>query len=92
MAQYKDRRGNPRLGHRLAEILLVSPHTMTAHAALEEMDRARGIVAEAMAAAPDLTAELVEDHECYRNPAVKRALVEALVRAGLPERRTSPAS
>ena len=63
-----------------------------AHAALGEMDRARAIVAEAMAAAPDLTAELVEDHECYRDPAVKRALVEALVRAGLPERGTSPAS
>ena len=55
-----------------------------AHAALGESGRAREIIAEALAAAPDLTAELVEYHECYRDPAVKRTLIEVLVAAGLP--------
>jgi adenylate cyclase len=56
------------------------------HAALGDLARAREIVAEAMANASDLTTEFVEDHELYRHPTVKGALVAHLVRAGLPER------
>ncbi len=56
-----------------------------AHAALGETARAREIVAEAVASTPDLTAEFIEAQECYRDPAVKRKLVETLVQAGLPE-------
>jgi adenylate cyclase len=55
-----------------------------AHAALGEPDRAREIVAEAVANAPDLTTDYVEFHECYRDPATKRKLLELLARAGLP--------
>jgi class 3 adenylate cyclase len=61
------------------------------HAALGENERAREIVAEALAAAPGLTAELVVTHECYRDPAVKRRLIDLLVGAGLPERAAVPA-
>jgi class 3 adenylate cyclase/TolB-like protein len=57
-----------------------------AHAALGDLARAREIVAEAMANAPDLTIEFVEDHEIYRDPAVKSALGAHLIRAGLSER------
>ena len=56
-----------------------------AHAALGETDRAREIVAEAIANAPDLTTDYVEFHEWYRDPVTKRTLIEFLVRAGLPE-------
>ncbi len=63
-----------------------------AHAALGETERAREIVAEAVAATPDLTTEAVEYHECYRDPAVKRGLIDLLVRAGLPERAAAPAA
>ncbi len=56
-----------------------------AHAALGESERAREIVAEALAAAPGLTAELIETHECYRDPAVKRRLIDLLIGAGLAE-------
>jgi adenylate cyclase len=62
------------------------------HAALGEDERAREIVAEALAAAPDLTAEFVNFHECYRDPAIKQALIDTLVRAGLPERIAAPAT
>ncbi len=55
-----------------------------AHAALGEPDRAREIVAEAVANAPDLTADYVEFHECYRDPTTKRKLLELLACAGLP--------
>ena len=56
-----------------------------AHAALGETARAREIVAEAIASAPDLTTEFVENHEWYRDATIKRTLIEFLVRAGLPE-------
>ena len=56
-----------------------------AHAAIGETTRARAIVAEAIASAPDLTTEFVENHEWYREAAIKRILIEFLVRAGLPE-------
>jgi adenylate cyclase len=56
-----------------------------AHAALGETARAREIVAEAIASAPDLTTDFVENHEWYREAAIKRTLIEFLVRAGLPE-------
>jgi adenylate cyclase len=57
-----------------------------AHAALGEADRARDIVAEAIASAPELTTQSIEDREFYRDPAIKQRLVELLARAGLPER------
>ena len=56
-----------------------------AHAALGETARAREIVAEAIANAPDLTTDYVEFHEFYRDPVTKRKLIELLVSAGLPE-------
>ncbi len=55
-----------------------------AHAALGETARAREVVAEAIASAPDLTTDFVENHEWYRDAAIKRTLIESLVRAGLP--------
>ena len=57
-----------------------------AHAALGETARAREVVAEAIASAPDLTTDFVENHEWYRDAGIKRTLIEFLVRAGLPER------
>jgi hypothetical protein len=57
-----------------------------AHEALGELTRACEIVAEAIASDHDLTTEYVEDHEFYRDPAIKRALIDLLIRAGLPER------
>jgi adenylate cyclase len=56
-----------------------------AHAALGETARGREVVAEAIASAPDLTTDFVENHEWYRDAAIKRTLIESLVRAGLPE-------
>jgi adenylate cyclase len=56
-----------------------------AHAALGETARAREIVTEAIASAPDLTADFVKNHEWYRDTTIKRTLIEFLVRAGLPE-------
>jgi adenylate cyclase len=52
--------------------------------ALGDEARARGIIAEAIAAVPDLTANYVEYHELYRDPAIKRTLIERLLGAGLP--------
>jgi class 3 adenylate cyclase len=52
--------------------------------ALGGLDRARQIVAEALAAAPDLTVIYVEQNELYRDREMKRLLVERLVEAGLP--------
>jgi len=57
-----------------------------AHAAIGEVGRAREIVAEAIASNSDLTTDYVETHEFYRDPAVKRTLIELLVGAGLPSR------
>ena len=54
--------------------------------ALGDEARARGIIAEAIAAVPDLTADYVEYHELYRDPAIKRTLIERLLDAGLPRR------
>lgn len=51
--------------------------------ALGEIDRARKIVAEALVSAPDLTTGYLQ-HECYRDRAVKRLLIDRVVQAGLP--------
>ncbi len=53
--------------------------------ALGDIARARDIVAEALASAPDLTAEFVREQELYRDPEVKRLLIERLTTAGLPQ-------
>ena len=63
-----------------------------AHAALGETARAREVVAEAIASAPDLTTDFVENHEWYRDTPIKRTLIESLVRAGLPERHAEQAA
>jgi len=55
-----------------------------AYAALGQPARAREIVAEALVNAPDLTTDYVEFHECYRDSATKRTLIEFLACAGLP--------
>ena len=47
-----------------------------AHAALGETARAREVVAEAIASAPDLTTDFVENHEWYRDTPIKRTLIE----------------
>jgi lipoprotein NlpI len=52
-------------------------------AALGKIDRARRIIAEAVASAPDLTTEYVRQHETYRDPEVTRTLIERLTAAGL---------
>jgi hypothetical protein len=49
-----------------------------------DLDRARQIVTEAMAAASDLTIGFIQRGECYRDPAVERLLTHRLVAAGLP--------
>ena len=53
--------------------------------ALGDIDRARQIIAEAIASAPDLTAKFVRENELYRDPEVKRTLIERLTAAGLPQ-------
>ena len=67
-------------------------YSAAAHAALGESERAREIVAEALAAAPGLTADLIAIHECYRDPAVRHRLIDLLVGAGLPEHAAVPAA
>jgi class 3 adenylate cyclase/tetratricopeptide (TPR) repeat protein len=52
--------------------------------ALGDIDRARQIVAEALTVTPDLTTNYIQQYEFYRDRAVKRLLVERLVKAGLP--------
>ncbi len=54
------------------------------HIALGNLDRARRIVGEALATAPDLTIDYIEQKECYRDSGVKKLLVERLATAGLP--------
>jgi adenylate cyclase len=55
-----------------------------AHAALAEEARAREIIAEAVANSPILTSDYVSSQELYRDPTVKRTLIERLIRLGLP--------
>ncbi len=55
-----------------------------AHVALGEMDQASKVVAEAIASAPGLTSKFVEEQEHYRDRAVTEALMDSLIRAGLP--------
>ena len=55
-----------------------------AHAALAEGTRARKIIAEAVANSPILTSDYVSSQELYRDPTVKRTLIERLIRLGLP--------
>jgi class 3 adenylate cyclase/TolB-like protein len=52
--------------------------------ALGEDLQARDVVAEAVAISPDLRSDYVRSQEYYRDPAVMRALIERLTRAGLP--------
>lgn len=52
--------------------------------ALGHIDRARRIIVEARAAAPDLTVRYVEQKESYRDQEVKRRLIDRLLEAGLP--------
>lgn len=54
------------------------------HVALGNLDRARRIVGEALAATPDLGTDYIEQKECYRDVGVKKLLVERLTMAGLP--------
>lgn len=63
-----------------------------AHVALGNHDRARQIVAEALGAAPDLTIHYVQQNEMYRDPGVKRLLIERLIEAGLPRLAVAQAS
>lgn len=53
-------------------------------AALGDVAGARQLVAEAIAAAPDLTVEYIRRMECYRDDGVKRRLIDRLIEAGLP--------
>jgi adenylate cyclase len=53
--------------------------------ALGDIDRARRIIAEAVASAPDLTMEYASQQEFYRDPEVTRTLIERLSTAGLPQ-------
>jgi len=52
--------------------------------ALGDLDRARKIVAEALATNPDLTTDYIQQRETYRDPTVKRLLIDRLAEAGLP--------
>ncbi len=54
--------------------------------ALGDIERARKLVAEALASAPELTTEYVSQQETYRDPEVTRTLIERLTAAGLPQR------
>jgi adenylate cyclase len=60
--------------------------------ALDDLDGARQIVAEALAAAPDLTTDYIQRMECYRDSGVKRQLIDRLVAAGLPRAVVAQAS
>ncbi len=53
--------------------------------ALGDIERARKLVAEALASAPELTTEYVSQQETYRDPEVTRTLIERLTAAGLPQ-------
>lgn len=55
-----------------------------AHVALGEESRAREIIGEAVANSPILNIDYVNSQEFYRDPTVKRTLIERLIRAGLP--------
>jgi class 3 adenylate cyclase/TolB-like protein len=52
-------------------------------AALGDLEGARHLVAEATAAAPDLTTGYVERFECYRDRSAKQLLLDRLIEAGL---------
>jgi adenylate cyclase len=52
-------------------------------AALGETGRARQVVAEAVAAAPDLTTDHIRTNEHYRDRAVTRRLIDLLISVGL---------
>lgn len=53
--------------------------------ALGRIDRARQIIAEAIASVPDLTVGFVNEYEMYRDPQVKKTLIDRLIAAGLPQ-------
>jgi adenylate cyclase len=52
--------------------------------ALGDLDRARQIIAEALATNPDLTTDYIQQRETYRDLTVKRLLIDRLAEAGLP--------
>jgi TolB-like protein/Tfp pilus assembly protein PilF len=54
------------------------------YVALGQLGHARQTIAEARAAAPDLTIDYVARRECYRDEGLKRLLIDRLVEAGLP--------
>jgi len=60
--------------------------------ALGQVDRARRIVAEALASTPELTANYIEQFELYYDTAVKRLLIDRLAEAGLPRFRAVAAA
>lgn len=53
-------------------------------AALGDLDGAKQLIAEALAAAPDLTTGYIERTEYYRDDGVKAQLIDRLIAAGLP--------
>jgi TolB-like protein len=59
-------------------------YAAASYVALGEEERGRQLLAEAIAAAPDLTVRYVERMECYRDPRTKQQLIDRLLRAGLP--------
>ncbi len=52
--------------------------------ALGEQDRAENLVAEALAAAPNLTTQYFKDFEFYRDRGIIKLLFDRLIKAGLP--------
>jgi class 3 adenylate cyclase/TolB-like protein len=52
--------------------------------ALGNVPRAREIIAAALAANPDLSADYIRLRESYRDPATRQLLIDRLVEAGLP--------
>ncbi len=55
-----------------------------AHTALGNLERARQLVAEARATAPELTVTYVQQKESYRDRGVKQLLIDRLEEVGLP--------
>jgi len=53
-------------------------------AALGDLDGARKVITEALAATSDLNSRFVEDQELYRDPKVREKLIRRLTEAGLP--------
>jgi class 3 adenylate cyclase/TolB-like protein/Flp pilus assembly protein TadD len=54
-------------------------------AALDDIQRARQVIGEALTANPELTTDYITLRESYREAGIKELLVERLVEAGLPQ-------